>query len=102
MTFPSEIPPNPVEGVNSGRGANPATGLTPDNQPESDLIDDYLQYTWAYRDKFLYVLNLKLRALKSQRNLRAPIHKLPVELLVYIFQLSLPAPETALEYAQML
>ncbi|KAG8901451.1 hypothetical protein FRC01_009843, partial [Tulasnella sp. 417] len=47
-------------------------------------------------------MNLELLALKSQRNLHAPIHKLPVELLIYIFRLSLPAPETGPSYIQVL
>ncbi|KAG8901399.1 hypothetical protein FRC01_009857, partial [Tulasnella sp. 417] len=47
-------------------------------------------------------MNLELLTLKSQRNLHAPIHKLPTELLIYIFRLSLPAPETGPSYIQVL
>ncbi|KAG8904747.1 hypothetical protein FRC01_008614 [Tulasnella sp. 417] len=68
----------------------------------TDLIDEYLQRAWDTRDEFLYSINLKLQALKYQRNLHASIHKLPVELLVYIFRLSLPSPETGADYIENL
>ncbi|KAG8909894.1 hypothetical protein FRC00_009243 [Tulasnella sp. 408] len=105
MDRASESPQDPTKdnvAVNTGRGTSPATAPPTDNPTGSDLIDGYLQHTWAYRENLLYTINLKLLDLKSQRNLHAAIHKLPVELLVYIFRLSLPAPETGPHYMQFL
>ncbi|KAG9042378.1 hypothetical protein FS837_010945 [Tulasnella sp. UAMH 9824] len=84
------------------RGTSPAISPSPDYPIGLDLIDEHLRHAWASRDELLIAINLKVLALKSQRNLHASIHRLPVELLVYIFRLSLPAPETGPHYMQFL
>ncbi|KAG8945637.1 hypothetical protein FRC00_010019, partial [Tulasnella sp. 408] len=95
-------PTKDIVAVNSSRGTSPTIAPAPDNPIGLDVIDECLHNAWAYRDELLNAINIKVLALKSQRNLHASIHKLPVELLVYIFRLSLPAPKTGVYYLEIL
>ncbi|KAG8917717.1 hypothetical protein FRC01_002269, partial [Tulasnella sp. 417] len=61
-------------------------------------IDDYLQRAWTLQEELLHIVNLEIRTVKSQRNVHATIHKLPVELLLYVFRLALPPPEGGHDY----
>ncbi|KAG8917350.1 hypothetical protein FRC01_002506 [Tulasnella sp. 417] len=85
--------------TNNGSGnVYPAISAALDDQSRFDVIDEYLRRTQAIGDEFYQALNLEISALQSQRNIHASIHKLPVELLVRIFQLSLPLPESGDPY----
>ncbi|KAG9042377.1 hypothetical protein FS837_010944 [Tulasnella sp. UAMH 9824] len=86
----------------SRRGTSPAISLAPSNQGRLELIDKHLQGTRAHQDDYMYAMNLQLLGLKSQQILHTSIHKLPVELIIYVFRLSLPAPETGLPYIEAL
>lgn len=66
------------------------------------MIDNHMQGTRARQDDYVSAMNLQLLALKSQQNPHNSIHKLPVELLVYVLRLSLPASETGLTYLEAL
>ncbi|KAG8917716.1 hypothetical protein FRC01_002268 [Tulasnella sp. 417] len=104
-----ELPPESTQDAisrilnNNARGNGyPAINAALDNQSKFDVIDEYLHRTQAIGDEFDHALNLEISALQSQRNRYASIHKLPVELLVYIFRLSLPPPEDGDWYVENL
>ncbi|KAG9043352.1 hypothetical protein FS837_009695 [Tulasnella sp. UAMH 9824] len=105
MDFSSESTRDSITSIvadSSRRRTSPATSLAPRNQAGLNLIDKYLKDIETRRDDYVDAMNLKLLALRSQRNLHASIHRLPVELLVYIFQLSLPDPKTGMPYLEAL
>ncbi|KAG8961604.1 hypothetical protein FRC05_005855 [Tulasnella sp. 425] len=80
----------------------PGIGAAPYNAAGLELIDSYLQNMWTLQKDFFDAMNLELLIVKTQRNRHATIHRLPVELLVYIFQLALPLPEVGLHYIRRL
>lgn len=67
-----------------------------------ELIDNYLQNMWTLQKDLFDAMNLELLIVKAQRNRHASIHRLPAELLVYIFQLALPLPEVGPHYIRRL
>ncbi|KIO28609.1 hypothetical protein M407DRAFT_229976 [Tulasnella calospora MUT 4182] len=103
MNLPSDSPRDAIRRIlaeSFRRSVCSDNGSALGKRPGLELIDDYLERAWTFRQELFGAVNLEVRAVKTQRNLHATIHKLPVELLVYIFQLALPSPKDGPHYIQ--